>query len=43
MEKTYKTEFGTFFVDTDTNKKMAQLFERNVHPQADDLRYSIGT
>jgi tRNA/tmRNA/rRNA uracil-C5-methylase (TrmA/RlmC/RlmD family) len=37
MEQTFKTKFGTFFVDTDGNKKMAQLFERNVHPQVDEL------
>src|SRR6266851_6976863 len=38
MERQYTAgEYGTFFVDTDSNKKMAQLFERNVHPQADEL------
>jgi FkbM family methyltransferase len=38
MKKQFNTASrGTFVLDTETNQKMAQLFERFVHPQEDEL------
>jgi pantothenate kinase len=38
MKKQYRTASrGTFVLDIETNQKIAQLFERFVHPQEDEL------